>query len=250
MSTEINEPRHEDVEELLGAYALDAVPEDERQMVEEHLALCQVCRNEAREHQETAAMLSGGAAAPLGVWDRIATALEVSAPASLQAARGARAPRKIGRWATGIAAAAAVAAIVVLGLRVVEQDRLLDRVAGVTEEQALARAAGAALRDPEARRVTLRSPDGALSVEGVLLPDGKGYLVRHNLRPLSPDRTYQLWALGDAPPISAGVLGSDPGVVAFSVDPRVGGLAITEEDAGGVVSSENDPLAVGELQSA
>jgi anti-sigma-K factor RskA len=249
VSSEVNGPTHENVEELLGAYALDAVPEDERRLVEEHLAACEVCRTEVMEHRETAAILSGGAAAPLGVWDRIASGLQASAPPGLQAARGGRAPRRIGRWTTGIAAAAAVAAIVGLGARVVEQDRLLDRVTGATQDQKLARAADAALRDPEARRVTLRSADGVVRVEGVLLPDGTGYLVRHNLRPLPPGRTYQLWALEDAAPISAGVLGPNPDVVAFSVDPRVGGLAITVENAGGVVSSENDPLAVGELQS-
>jgi anti-sigma-K factor RskA len=249
MSTERFGPGHETVEDLLGAYALDAVPEDERRLVEEHLAVCEACRREVMEHRETVALLSGGAAAPVGVWDRISAELESSAPASLEARREARAPRRIGRWATGMVAAAAALAIVALGVKVVEQDRRLDRLAAVSEDRALALAAQAALRDPGGRRVTLSSTDGSASVEAVLLPDGTGFLYRNDLRPLPPGQTYQLWALGEADPISAGVLGPEPGVVAFSVDPDITGLAITRELAGGVVAPTSDPLAVGELQN-
>ncbi|MGH2656830.1 MAG: anti-sigma factor domain-containing protein [Actinomycetota bacterium] len=245
MSTERFGPGHEAVEDLLGAYALDAVPEDERRLVEEHLAVCEACRREVMEHRETVALLSGGAAAPVGVWDRISAELEPEPPLSLEALR---APR-IGRWATGIAAAAAALAIVALGVRVVEQDRQLDRVPEAGEGRALEMAAQAALRDPAARPVTLRSADGATSVEVVLLPDGSGYLYRNDLDPLPPGRTYQLWALGEAEPISAGVLGPDPDVTAFSVDPAISGLAITQEVAGGVVAPTSDPLVAGELQN-
>jgi Anti-sigma-K factor rskA/Putative zinc-finger len=250
MSTERFGPGHEAVEDLLGAYALDAVPEDERRLVEEHLDVCEACRREVMEHRETVALLSGGSAAPVGVWDRIATELEP--PVNLEARREVRGARRplIRRWATGVAAAAAAVAIVVLGVTVVEQDRRLDRLAGASEEQALLVAAEAALRDPAARPVTLRSADGAMSVEAVLLPDGTGYLYRNDLRPLPLGQTYQLWALGEADPISAGVLGPNPGVVAFSVDPGISGLAITREIAGGVVAPTTDPLVAGELQTA
>jgi hypothetical protein len=250
MSTERFGPGHETVEELLGAYALDAVPEDERRLVEEHLAVCEACRREVMEHRETVSLLSGGATAPVGVWDRISAELESSAPASLEARREARAPRRIGRWATGMVAAAAALAIVALGVKVVEQDRRIDRLAATSEDRALALAAEAALREPAARRVILRSAEGEASVEAVVLPDGTGYLYRNDLRPLPPGRTYQLWALGEADPISAGVLGPEPSVVAFSVGPAVTGLAITQEAAGGVVAPTSDPLVAGQLQSA
>lgn len=247
MSTERFGPGHEAVEDLLGAYALDAVPEDERRLVEEHLAVCEACRREVMEHRETVALLSGGAPAPVGVWDRISAELEPEPPVSLEAQR---APRRIGRWATGIAAAAAALTIVALGVKVVEQDRRLDRLAAASEDRALALAAEAALRDPAARLVTLRSADDATSVEAVLLSDGTGYLYRNDLPPLPSGRTYQLWALGEADPISTGVLGPKPGVVAFSVGPAITGLAITQEVAGGVVAPTSDPLVAGQLQSA
>jgi anti-sigma-K factor RskA len=243
-------PGHADVEDLLGAFALDAVPEDERRLVEQHLAVCEPCRREVMEHRETVALLSGGETAPVGVWDRIAGELEPAPPASLEARREARAPRGIGRWVTGVAAAAAAVVIVALGVRVVEQDRRLDRLTEASEDRALAQAAEAALRDPAARPITLRSSGGATSVEAVVLPDGTAYLYRNDLRPLPSGRTYQLWALGEAVPISVGVLGPDPSVVAFSVDPGIAGLAITEETAGGVAAPTSDPVVAGELQTS
>ena len=75
------------------------------------------------------------------------------------------------------------------------------------------------------------------------MPDGTGYLTRHTLRPLPADRTYQLWAIIDGEVISAGVLGADPGVVPFRIDPGgFEGFAITEEAVGGVAASENQPV--------
>jgi anti-sigma-K factor RskA len=49
---------HEEVEELLGAYALGALPEDERRRVEEHLAGCDQHRAAATELGQVTAMLA------------------------------------------------------------------------------------------------------------------------------------------------------------------------------------------------
>ena len=62
------------------------------------------------------------------------------------------------------------------------------------------------------------------------------------LDPLPTDRTYQLWNIGDAGPVSLGVLGNDPGATAFHVQGPVSTLAITAERAGGVPAPENIPL--------
>jgi hypothetical protein len=71
-----------DIEELIGAYALDAVDADEREAVERHLPECPRCRNELAGHLEVAALLGNtGAPAPDGVWARIASSLEEPPPA-------------------------------------------------------------------------------------------------------------------------------------------------------------------------
>lgn len=71
-----------EIEELLGAYALDAVDADERRLVEDHLSTCPRCRDELAGHLEVASwMAGGGSRAPEGVWDRIVDALDDTAPA-------------------------------------------------------------------------------------------------------------------------------------------------------------------------
>ncbi|MEA3055576.1 MAG: hypothetical protein QOD30_1008, partial [Actinomycetota bacterium] len=49
---------HDEIQELLGAYALDAVDPDERSDVEDHLRDCARCRAEVAEHRDTAAFLA------------------------------------------------------------------------------------------------------------------------------------------------------------------------------------------------
>ncbi|MGH9152889.1 MAG: zf-HC2 domain-containing protein, partial [Acidimicrobiales bacterium] len=75
---------HHEIEELLGAYALDAVPPEEAEAVGLHLSGCPRCRAEVAEHRETAAVLAyAGSPAPPQLWDRIAAdlAAEDAAPA-------------------------------------------------------------------------------------------------------------------------------------------------------------------------
>src|ERR1700728_4137814 len=63
---------HEAIEELLGAYALDAVDPDEARQVELHLQTCPRCREEVRSHREVVGLLANaGHEAPAGVWDRV-----------------------------------------------------------------------------------------------------------------------------------------------------------------------------------
>src|SRR5688572_24895940 len=106
---------HEQLQELLGAYALDAVDSDEALAIEAHLSECPRCRAEVADLREVAGLLShAGAAAPEGVWDRIASSLtEPPPPLRLEVQRERRASR--GRVLQTIALSAAAAVLVVLG---------------------------------------------------------------------------------------------------------------------------------------
>ena len=149
----------------------------------------------------------------------------------------------------GLVAAASIAASVigVLGVRVVEDGRRIDEIAAGGHGTQLERTIDAAKTDPEAVKVEMRSPDGALFVDAWVLPDGRGYLDRDNLPTLSPDRNYQMWAVVGENKISVGLLGSEPEPAAFVASGPVTALAITEEDAGGVVLSLQPPVVVGEV---
>ena len=234
---------HEEIRDRLGAFALDATSEEERVEIEEHLATCPRCRAEVADHRETASMLAAvGAPAPEGVWEGIAGALDGPIPIDRPSRKQSAAT-----WVKGVASAAAAAMFIWLAVDVIDQRQQLEQVAGTVEEANLGGAAAAALVHPEARRVRLSSEEGSTRAEAVVLPDGTGYVVTDNLEPLSASRTYQLWALGEEEPISAGVLGSDPGVVAFTVSPQLTGLAITEENAGGAVTPNLPPSLVGDV---
>ncbi|HJV08388.1 MAG TPA: anti-sigma factor, partial [Acidimicrobiales bacterium] len=151
---------------------------------------------------------------------------------------GATAPRRrtIGVGIAAMVAVAAAALVGVMGLRAGDD--------GPYGKQ-LGRSVEAAMADPAARRVDLVSTDGARTARAVVLPDGTGYMVETNLPTLSKERTYQLWAVVGSSKISVGVLGSDPKVVPFKMDGPVSALAITEEVAGGVVSSVAAPVVLG-----
>jgi anti-sigma factor RsiW len=242
-----------EIEELIGAYALDAVDDDEREAVEQHLTVCPRCRAELAEHREVAALLAyDGAPAPSDVWDRIVISLEEPPPAmrlrldspghvvSLDDRR-IKKQRRIYAAIAGVAAAI----ILVLGLVVVRQQ---DN--SPNQQLTLERLVDEALATPGATLATLRPPEGVSgpTATAVVTPDGRGYLRADDLPELAADRTYQLWGVVDDQAISLGVLGTSPDIAAFQVDDanRVAAYAITDEAAGGVIASQNDPVVVGE----
>jgi hypothetical protein len=148
-----------------------------------------------------------------------------------------------------VAAASVAASVIgVLGIRVVEDGRRIDSIASGGHGSQLERTIDAAMADPEAVKVEMRSPDGALFVDAWVLPDGRGYLARDNLPTLSPDRNYQMWAVVGDNKISVGLLGSAPEPAAFVASGPVTALAITDEAAGGVVLSLQEPVVVGAVR--
>lgn len=246
-----HQQRHPEIEELLGAYALDAIDADECRLVERHLHDCPACEAEVREHREVAATLVPSGFTPDGIWDAIADALE-EAPPPLEFAPvvplARRRPRSMPVLAVLTAVAAAAAGI--LGVRLMDQERRLDRMQTAMAEDHVQRAAVVALANPTAKTVELRAADTQAAARVALLPDGRGYLLADGLGSLATNRTYQLWALVDGERISAGTLGQQPQVAAFNVSGPVAGFAITEEQAPGVVASKNPPVLVGWFRSA
>jgi hypothetical protein len=106
-------------------------------------------------------------------------------------------------------------------------------------------AAFAALSNPQAEQIELASTDGEPMAKIVRLPDGTGYLVpTDNLGRPPAGRVYQLWAVRSDAKISLGVLDTAD-VAAFRMTGPVVAFAVTEEKAGGVGASENQPLMVG-----
>jgi anti-sigma-K factor RskA len=252
----VSELDHEPIEALLGAFALDALEAEESAVVESHLPGCPRCRAEVATYRETAALLAHpGAAAPEGVWDRIAAALDETPP-EFDLTRLVSLTRTRRRSVSLRVAIAAVAVAAVLtaffGVRVGRQDARLAEVSHQVDEvlrkEALRGTALAAMADPDAEEVRLTSSDGKWVARLVRLPDGTGYLVADTLASLPANRSYQLWALRTDANISLGVLGGDPDVSSFQLIGPVQGYAITDEVAGGVAQTGSPPVVVGWLE--
>jgi anti-sigma factor RsiW len=252
---------HVEATDLLGAYALDALEPAELQVVDRHVQGCPACLAEVAQHREVAGLLTPGwSKPPPGLWEKIASSLEEAPPpldlAPVIAMKPAPA-RSIGTprrsLGTGIAAMVAIAAVAMvgfLGMRVADDRRRIDRYEDQAYPDQLTQSVNAALADPGARKVDLVATDGYRTAQAVVLPDGTGYLVKSNLPQLSKERTYQLWAVVGTQTVSVGVLGPELHAVPFKMDGPVSALAITEETAGGVVSSRAEPVVVGRIQTA
>jgi anti-sigma-K factor RskA len=244
---------HAELEALLGSYALDAVDGPEKEAIEVHLLECPRCRAEVAEHREVAALLGNvGTPAPEQLWDRIAASLEEAPPdLGLGAVSELRPLRRTiqRRLVVGLGAIAAAAAVVIglLAFQVHRLDNRVNSLAQATPDHGLSQVATAAVLDPQARRVDLRAAQGNQSVQGVVLPNGNGYLVKVDLRPLSSGQTYQLWAITGSRQVSLGVLGADPQQAAFSLGSQnaASTLAVTVEPFGGVTSTTNPTVVSG-----
>lgn len=229
-----------DLDELLGAFALDAIDDDERIEVETYLDSAPRARTEVERHREVASLLAySGAKAPSGLWDRISGSLyEQSAPPiSLVSRRRRGVP-------TWVASAAAAVVFGVLGVGI---GRGLSPTRVVTAADAMALAFGEAMADPLGHHVSLTGDDG-MKVPVVVLPSGVGFVAGGMLPPAGEGRTWQLWGEMNGNMVSLGVLGDQPGIASFSCGQEMPtSLAITKEQAGGVTATEQEPMLTGDM---
>lgn len=232
---------HKTIQNLLGAYAVDAVDPDEAAEIEAHLEECARCAAEVSEHRETLALLAPtGSSLRPRPFQELGVDLSVPSITQLPQAR-----RSVPAWTLAVAAVlifmmAAVATV---------QTRRVDDVSGQLAQASIQSAAEQALADPAARRVTLRTENGVAYADAAILDDGRGYLVPRALPELPADQTYQLWALKGAEKTSLIVAGSHPTAVAFRTSPEIDGLALTQEVAGGAPQPTKNPVAVAFLQA-
>jgi anti-sigma factor RsiW len=250
----------DELADLLAAYALDALDDDERAWVEAHLARDPEAAIEARELRITASLLaSAGGPPPAGVWERLeqaigrasssnvaktsetesaAPVISLPTPEALAELAARRRAERRWRWTAAVAAIAVVLALVFGGLWLGGGGD-----AGTPSAAALARAAA---REPGARRAVLTDDSGRALATAVVTRDGSGYLTAR-MPTAAGGTTYQLWGISRTATVSLGVLGRHPGTVAFKAAVPTQSLAITTEVAGGVSSTDNAPDAVGDV---
>jgi anti-sigma-K factor RskA len=228
-----------ELDELLGAYALDAVDAEDRRRVDDYLSVNPRAQAEVQMHREVATLLAfTGMDAPDGLWGRIEGEIADQAPppgpelAKVLSIDEAPRRRRLAQVAPWIASVAAAVAIAFVAIGVVDRtDAPPDPLASALE---VARA------DRDSISTVLVSEASDATVEAIIDQDGHGFVVARDLPTLPGDQTYQLWGVvstGDV--ISLGIFGPSPELETFSVAGEVVALAITIEQAPGVVSDGN-----------
>lgn len=99
--------------------------------------------------------------------------------------------------------------------------------------------------------VTLMNPQGDKGAQVMMRSSGDIMIDARNLPQLDDASTYQLWAVVDSDSgkkvISAGVLGNHPGITMSRVTGDVTAFVITQEVAGGVEKSSQDPAYIAKV---
>jgi hypothetical protein len=232
---------HAELESLLGAYALDAVDDDEAAALEAHIPTCPKCSAELASHRVVTGLFAySGQEAPVGLWDRITAGIQENPPElrldriRQSTVRPAPSRRPARRW---LMTAAAIAAVVIAALAV-EVGHLSGRTTSNQSAGLSMAQVRKAVAEPGSRTVKLTGSAGSSQrLMAVITPQGTGYLFDEHLTPLASDRTYQLWGVVGNVAVSYGLLGNHPGIVSFDAGPGVRALAVTDEVAGGVVVS-------------
>lgn len=197
---------HDELRDLIPAYALDALEPEAARAVEAHLPGCDECREALSSLQAVAAELAAGIAPvepPAALRERVLAGVR---PRSL-----AIAPSRL--WRAGLAAAAAL--ILILGgvtLVQVQRIRTLTATMGTLSSRLAAQErALAVLGSPTSRTAALR---GSVQANVRFVYDraaGQGALVVSDLRDPGAGFVYQLWLVAGQEPQSAGVFRPIPG---------------------------------------
>lgn len=246
----------DEVEDLLGAYALDALSPGDAALLREHLAGCEEHAEKASELRATAVRLpaaAGAVAPPAALKRRVLSAIAGTSQSETpyrgpltfrpRAERAPKAPRVLAArpppYAWGAVAAVLVAAF---GALVAWNIVLMNR--GANDVGRLA------TRATDVRPLT--GTDGGPHGTVVYFAADKMAVVYGDSMPaLDSDRTYQLWAITGGRPESIGLMRAEPDGRATVIVPfdtgRSSALAVTIEPAGGSDQPTSTPVAEAEL---
>lgn len=254
--------RHAEIADRLEAYVLDQLPALERREVEEHLQACAAC---AKDVHELRAVLAGVAASVPPVAPPAALRERVLAAVSAEPQEPLRRERQVGivqqprRPLSGMmplaAAAVLLLAIGVVALRLDQTRRDLAGEVGrvqtlnVELQEQLKRFSGqtdlalSILTAGDMREIPLGGRESAAGTAArAYWSPARGLLVVADRLPAPPPgRIYQVWIIEGGQPVSAGLLGDEPGnrgmLIVTPPRPGTGGdvtVAVTDEPPGGL----------------
>lgn len=245
-----------DVASLVGAYALDAVSDDERRTVEDHLASCADCRDELDSFRETAVALAAAVAVPLpaATRERIVAAARgvrplppaAPAPPGVHALRPL-APRRPARRVAAAFAAVAASVAIALGattLLTPDDDTGTVSVPEITADDVMDAA--------DAQRVQVRVGDASATlVRSVSVR--RAVIVTTDMPPAPAGHDYALWfETPDGAMVAAGTMPrrTDQTVLLDGDASRATGVGITVEPTGERAAPSSAPVVTFDLTAA
>jgi anti-sigma-K factor RskA len=232
-----------DLHTLTGAYALDALDDDERRRFEEHLQTCEVCAQEVRGLVATAGRLGAHAerrppeSLHAGVMAQVRATRQVAPLPAEPGADGMLLSLKRARSRSRVLMAVAAALLVVagsLGAVAVSQQHRATRAEQATGQ--LARVLGA----PDARTLTAAAGSGSSARVVFSLTEGRAVFVPHDMS-AARGRDLQLWVIQGSTFRSVGLVKADRPLVAAGVDAG-SVLGVTVEPAGGSPQPTSAPV--------
>ncbi len=185
--------RHEQIRELLEAYALHALAEPERQGVERHLAECDECRDQARELEGVVDAIPealGERAPSAGLRERVLAAARSglgTAPARRRFALPALRPAWLLSGALVLVSAASIAVAVQTEQRLEATQAERDRY------EAIAQAVGQGRGSWYMAGAEAFKGSGGWLIDAK--QDGAAFVLFHDLRPLSGNSRYAIWMI-------------------------------------------------------
>jgi anti-sigma-K factor RskA len=216
-----------DPHDLLAAYSLDALDDDERERFERHLADCEECTDQLAMLREPVAALAYAAEGPVPrneLRDRFIEGARAEPRAAV-----IKLPRR--NWALGAVAgvAAAAAALAIgLGLWANSLSNSLDRE----------RSANSAVEKLLAENATTKPLIGA-NGSLIVAKNGQAGLLVCGLAGAPSAKTYEAWVISGKSPVPAGLFRGGNGCSSVLLTQRVpknATVAVTLERAGGATS--------------
>jgi anti-sigma-K factor RskA len=211
---------------LAAAYALHALDDEEQHSFEQHLAGCERCRQELAALRRAAAGLAYGAAGPVPPPE---LKERILAQARSERENVTSLPGRRRNWTAPLAAAAAIAALVAIGLGVWTTTRPSGHSAFTS-----------VLAQPGAKLIGM-GDRGAVTVA----PNGEAAIM---LRvPAAPSgKTYEAWVMRPGAIKPAGLFRGGKGATVLRIDGRVtpgSVIGVTVERAGGADQPTQKPFA-------
>jgi anti-sigma-K factor RskA len=183
---------HSDYEQLAAGYVLGALEPDDEHDFQRHLGGCAQCEAIVRELEGVVGQLAY-AAPPVDPPETLWASIQREVRPERRPVQPLRPRRRAGPLLVRLAAAAAIVAMVALG---VWNLNLRDENVSYRERVAALEQAASLLNQPNSSRVELQgSATGTQATVVASSPQDRGVLIVENLPPLQRGRVYELWGI-------------------------------------------------------